>query len=113
MKLYLEQASFLQDVIKLIMYAYQEGFIVTGGELQRTPEQQQIYVDSGKSKTMNSMHLKKCAIDLNFFIDGGIIGTKEYLQKLGNYWESLSDKNRWGGNFEGFIDTPHFERGVK
>jgi hypothetical protein len=47
-KLYLEQASFLQDVIELIAFSYGKGYVVTGGELFRTTEQQQIYIDTGK-----------------------------------------------------------------
>ena len=33
--------------------------------LWRSPEQQEIYFKSGRSKTMNSNHLRRCAIDLN------------------------------------------------
>jgi peptidoglycan L-alanyl-D-glutamate endopeptidase CwlK len=60
------------------------------------------------------MHLKKCAIDLNFFKSGNgeLVQDKDSLQEIGNYWESLSKFNRWGGNFKSFIDTPHFERYV-
>ena len=68
MSLVTEQAAFLLDVCKLIQFATERGFTVTGGELYRTLEQQQIYIKTGRSKTMNSMHLKRCAIDLNFFI---------------------------------------------
>lgn len=84
--------------------------MVTGGELYRTPEQQQIYVNTGRSKTMNSNHLRRCAIDLNFFMDGKIVWDKAQLSPLGSYWESLSPKNRWGGNFKSLVDVPHFER---
>jgi hypothetical protein len=66
MSLSTEQAAFLLDMCKLIQYATDQGFKVTGGELSRTPEQQAIYVKTGRSKTMNSIHLKRCAIDLNF-----------------------------------------------
>ena len=66
MSLVKEQAAFLLDVAKLINKATELGFVVTGGELARTPEQQAIYVKTGRSKTMNSIHLKRCAIDLNF-----------------------------------------------
>jgi hypothetical protein len=37
---------------------------------------------------------------------------------LGDYWESLDENNRWGGDFngndkkDGFIDAPHFERNI-
>jgi hypothetical protein len=86
--------------------------MVTGGELARTPEQQAIYVKTGRSKTLNSIHLKRCAIDLNFFKDGQIIWDKSILAPLGAYWETLNPKNRWGGNFNSLVDCPHFERNV-
>jgi hypothetical protein len=71
-----EQAAFLLDACKLIQYATEQGFKVTGGELSRTPEQQALHVKAGRSKTMNSIHLKRCAIDLNFFLHGKIIWDK-------------------------------------
>jgi peptidoglycan L-alanyl-D-glutamate endopeptidase CwlK len=61
---------------------------------------------------MNSIHLKRCAIDLNFFKDGQIIWDKGILAPLGAYWETLNLKNRWGGNFKSLVDCPHFERNV-
>jgi len=112
MSLVKEQAAFLLDVTKLIRHATDIGFVVTGGELARTPEQQAIYFKNGRSKTMNSIHLKRCAIDLNFFKDGKIIWDKSTLAPLGQYWESLHVKNRWGGNFSNLVDCPHFERNV-
>ena len=112
MSLVQEQAAFLLDAIKLVQYATEQGFVVTGGELFRSPEQQAIYVKTGRSKTMNSNHLKRCAIDLNFFKDGKIIWDKTTLAPLGAYWESLNPKNRWGGNFKSLVDCPHFERNV-
>ena len=92
-----DQAAFLLDACKLIQHATEAGFKVTGGELARTPEQQAIYVKTGRSKTLNSIHLKRCAIDLNFFKDGQIIWDKGILAPLGAYWESLHPKNSWGG----------------
>jgi hypothetical protein len=112
MSLSQEQAAFLLDACKLIQYATGQGWMVTGGELSRTPEQQAIYVKTGRSKTLNSIHLKRCAIDLNFFKDGKIIWDKQMLAPLGEYWESLHPKNRWGGNWKSLVDCPHFERNV-
>jgi peptidoglycan L-alanyl-D-glutamate endopeptidase CwlK len=109
MSMVAEQSAFLLDVCKLIEHASSTGWVVTGGELHRTVEQQQIYVKSGRSKTMESNHLKRCAIDLNFFRDGRLIYDKDALAPIGDYWESLSPKNRWGGRWR-FVDTPHFER---
>lgn len=112
MSLVQEQAAFLLDACKLIQFATAQGFVLTGGELLRTPEQQEIYLKTGRSKTMLSNHLKRCAIDLNFFKDGKLIWDREQLAPIGAYWESLNPKNRWGGNFKTLVDVPHFERNV-
>lgn len=107
-----EQFMFLQDVAKLIQFCVSEGIIVTGGELYRTEEQQQIYVRTGRSKTMNSNHLKRLAIDLNFFIDGKLCYDVPSLSKIGTYWESLSPHNSAGMFWKSFKDVPHFERRI-
>lgn len=108
--LVLEQAYFLLDVARLIAWCAENGWVVTGGELWRTPEQQAIYVQTGRSQTMQSNHLRRCAIDLNFFRDGQLVQSREQIAPVGAYWESLNPKNRWGGNFSSFKDIPHFER---
>lgn len=112
MSLVTEQAAFLLDAAKLIQKATELGFVVTGGELARTPEQQAIYVKTGRSKTMASNHIKRCAIDLNFFRDGKLCYDIPTLKPVGDYWESLNPKNSWGGNWKSFKDVPHFERRV-
>ena len=107
-----EQAAFLLDMCKLIQKATEMGFVVTGGELYRTPEQQQIHVKAGRSKTMNSLHLSRRAVDLNFFKDGKLTYDKATLAPLGAYWESLHPLNSWGGNGIKLVDAPHFSRGI-
>jgi hypothetical protein len=115
MKLTELQWIFLKNLCELIVEIEQRGFTASGGELFRTPEQQAIYLEKGLSKTLNSMHLKKCAIDLFLFKDGILIGDEKMLQPIGDYWEGLHPLNRWGGNFpkwhpkSTFIDVPHFE----
>lgn len=112
MSLINEQAAFLLDAGKLVQYATDQGFVVTGGELWRTPEQQKVYVQTGRSKTMASNHLRRLAIDLNFFKNGELIYDKNVLRPIGEYWESLNPANRWGGNFRSIVDVPHFERNI-
>jgi hypothetical protein len=107
-----EQAAFLLDMCKLIQKATELGFVVTGGELYRSPEQQQIHVRAGRSKTMNSLHLSRRAVDLNFFKDGKLCYDKATLAPLGAYWESLNPLNSWGGNGIKLVDAPHFSRGM-
>ena len=104
------QQAFLLDFCKLVNFAVEKGFTVTSGELLRTPEQQKLYVQTGRSKTMASNHLRKLAGDLNFFKDGKYVCDRTTLVPLGEYWESLNVRNAWGGNFNNFKDCPHFER---
>lgn len=111
------QAAFLKDLRKLLDKAEELGYVTTQGEAARTIEQQTIYVQTKRSKTMDSEHLKRRAQDLNFFKDGKLC-SREDIKPLGDFWESLNPMNRWGGNWRGlvdagksnFIDAPHFER---
>lgn len=112
MSLVADQAGFLLDVGKLVVYATSLGFEVTAGEAFRTPEQQQIYVRTGRSKTLASNHLRRLAMDLNFIRGGKLIYDAKALEPIGDYWESLHPRNRWGGHFSSFKDLPHFERNV-
>jgi hypothetical protein len=109
MSLIKTQSEFLLDAARLITFAASSGFTVTGGELYRTIEQQKIYVERGLSKTINSQHLKRLAIDLNLFANGEVCKAGDYAP-IGAFWESLNGANRWGGNFKKFVDANHFER---
>ena len=109
-----EQNAFLLDVAKLIEFIHNRdgGVLVTGGELFRTQEQEELYVKSGKSKTLYSNHLRRLAVDLNFIFNGILVNDTEALRPYGEFWESLSPENRWGGNFTTISDADHFERNV-
>ncbi len=113
MSLVKEQAEFLRDVCRLVEYASDTGWVVTGGELWRSPEQQAVYVKTGRSNTLQSNHLRRLAVDLNFFKGGQLVYDIEQIRPLGIFWENLHDRNRWGGNFKSLVDVPHFERNVK
>lgn len=115
-----EQSAFIQDVALLIQEAQRIGIELTAGEMFRTQEQQDIYLKTGKTKTNNSMHLKRLAVDFNFFINGELVYNHPSITELGKFWESLNELNRWGGSWRGlvesgqssFIDSPHFERKI-
>ena len=105
------QWKFLKDVALLIAYIDREGCSASGGELQRTLEQQQMYVNTGKSKTLKSSHIQKLAIDLFIFSPSGQwVQDKKTLQRFGDFWEGLDPEYEWGGNWKSFLDTPHFGR---
>lgn len=102
------QEKFSEDLVKLLLKAFELGYKIRLGEVQRPIEMQEIYIKTGRSKTMNSMHIKKCASDVHFLLNGTLC----YPQELGDYWESLSPENQWGGNWKSFKDAPHFQRTV-
>lgn len=128
MSLSKQQRLFSRDIGLLINYAYSIGVELTFGEANRTIDQQNLYfmgyktiVENGnlmlrkafvRSKTMNSNHLRRLAVDFNFFINNMLTYDHQLINKLGEYWESLSPQNRWGGNFKSFRDAPHFERNI-
>ncbi len=112
MKLSIHQQIFSQNISRLILYANSIGVNLTLGEAYRTEYQQQDYLRTGKSKTMNSNHLRRLAIDFNFFIEGELFYEHELIIALGEYWEGLDKLNRWGGNFTNFYDGNHFERNI-
>ncbi len=113
MKLSQHQQTFTRNIALLILRANTLGVNLTFGEAYRTKEQEALYVKEGKSKTMNSYHLKRLAVDFNFFIGGELLLRHPSISLLGNYWESLDLLNNWGGHFNHFYDGGHFERSVK
>lgn len=114
-----EQEAFAKHFVTLLQKIWEAGYDVRIGEVQRPIEMQEIYVKTGRSKTMDSMHLKKCAADVTILKDGVVLDRTGY-KPFGDFWESLDSKNRWGGNWRGliasgkstFVDVPHFERKV-
>ena len=103
------QEIFSVNVGKLLLFADVNGFNPRLRECQRTIEQQEIYLKKGKSRTRYSAHLDSLAVDIYFTKNGKLLESKEDLQILGAYWESLHTKNEWGGNWTSFLDCPHFE----
>ena len=109
-----EQAAFLRDVRRLLDFAEQQQFVVTGGELERSPETQTAYVKLGREKSMDSPHLRRCAITLNFFRAvndrHALVQSGSELEPMGKFWEELDPRNRWGARRDGALAAQRFER---
>ena len=106
-----EQWQFLKDVAKLIIYADDIGVKLTAGEMWRPDEMQELYLISGKSQVYESQHQKRLAVDFNLFVGGKIQWVMgEEFKLLGEFWKSLSPKNKWGGDYKTFFDGYHFQR---
>jgi len=127
-KLVNEQVEFARDIGELIAYSEEIGVELTFGEPYRPKTQQLLYFMGRtlqrvgntlrvskaprRSATMNSMHMKRLAVDFNLFVDGKLTWDIEDYRPLGEFWEELSPKNKWGGNWTKFRDAPHFQRSV-
>ncbi len=113
-----EQQEFAKQVATLIQHIYEQGYTCTLGEAHRSQEQADIYAKSGKG-IHDSLHCKSLAIDLNLFdLKGNYLIDYNDYKKIGDIWESLDPKNRWGGYFVSkygghIVDADHFERNVK
>lgn len=109
-----EQFAFLKDVRRLLTRAEELGFEISGGELERTIETQSALLRTGQEKSMDSAHLRRCAIILNIFKADGdrwrLVQSASELEALGQHWEELDPRNTWGGRKGGLLDLGRFER---
>lgn len=103
------QQKFAQDVVLLLTHMLHQGYKFTFGETMRTKEQAELYAQQGKG-IKNSLHCKRLAIDINLFNPQGefLLNSEDHTM-FGDYWESLSPLNRWGGKFTR-PDGNHYER---
>ena len=93
------QKEFARDIGLLIVWAYSNGYELTFGDA---------WGDSEDGRHMsNSNHYRRLAVDLNLFIDGVYQSTSEAHRPLGDYFKSLNEENRWGGDFD---DGNHYSR---
>ncbi len=87
------------------------------GETWRRQITQDWLLKQGWTHARHSLHQDFRAIDLLYFKDGKQIKNKRenvpLVEEIGNYWESLSPYNRWGGHYHSFTDIAHFEKLLK
>ena len=116
------QAKFTKDKVWFMAWALETfpemKFVET--EIKRWQERQRYLVKKGFSETDDSMHLYALAEDIVMYYKNRYLDPKRYdkwlpeakiiVDKFGKKWESLDDKNRWGGNFKNFFDPNHIER---
>lgn len=94
-----KQRAFSVDLQKLLSAIHASGMEVTQGWGYRDIEIQKYLKRKGASKTLKSLHIFRCAIDLNLFIKGKVTWVPQDYMALGLYWEGLDPKNKWGGRF--------------
>lgn len=103
------QEEFTVNLARFLLAVRGKGFFPRLREVQRTPEQQKIYFETGKSKTLDaSSHLKSLAADIYFFRADGTEATEAERIELAKIWKGLDPRCVWGGDWK-FKDMPHFE----
>jgi D-alanyl-D-alanine dipeptidase len=103
------QQQFAQYVAQLLLYVAECGYGCTLGEAYRPQEMQELYYEQGKTQTLNSMHTKRLALDINLFKDGVYLTDSADYTFLGEFWCSLDPCCEWGGNWTTLADGNHFE----
>jgi hypothetical protein len=120
------QKRFTRNIAHLIAFAFENGFELTFGEAYRTREQQEIHFNAKppRTKTMDSPHMKRLAVDFNIIHQGRLLFKDdarykkdlELMRPLGEQWTSYHPDNIWGGDWnrngildETFRDPYHFE----
>ncbi len=79
----------------------------------RTVERQKELVKTGKSKTMNSYHLKGKAVDIAVLINNNVTWDFKYYKEVANHIKEIAKKLgyviTWGGDWKSLKDGPHFQ----
>jgi hypothetical protein len=108
---------FLVNVGRLILKARELGIPFIIFTFHRSPEEQLVEFNAGRSRTKDGLHIKWLAIDGALWDDMNKDGTvnKDEIRwsfdlrytTLGQYWESLGGV--WGGRWKDPCDPYHFE----
>lgn len=107
-----DQVQFLRDKATLIQFAAEFGIFLTETEgcvLKDRKTSTGERVEDGLHMP-NSLHYERCATDFMIYDDDGkpiFDGSDHRWEVLGDFWESLDDRNAWGGHFN---DANHFSR---
>jgi hypothetical protein len=98
MKLSEKQQIFTLNVARLIMWANEQGYRLTFGEVHRPQITADYYAAHGIG-IMGSQHCKRLAVDFNLFINGQYQRSGDGYTRLGIAWEALHEDNRAGYHF--------------
>ncbi len=114
-----KQFQFSRTLGLFLAWMAEQGYHWTMGDCWRSTDQlmcpncadpvsyQELLRYNGRSKTLNSKHNQRLAVDLNLFTSEGTLAKPEQYRPLGEKWKALG--GRWGGDFQSFKDWGHFE----
>jgi len=122
MKLSDHQANHALNIALLTQFAYSRGMRLRRGNWLRSDAEQARLRAAGLSKVRRSTHQDGLGTDfaLDVFFAGrwAYRSSTDAYEPLGDFWESLSPLNVWGGRFPlyyggSFYDGNHFETRIK
>lgn len=107
----------LRETVMRLGQDFPRAYLVVEGV--RTRERQRELVSQGKSKMLNSKHLRQAdgfshAVDLVRVVDGIARWEDEFAEPLAQRMRARFRANSewelvWGGDWRSFHDSPHFE----
>lgn len=101
------QDRFAGYLARLIDYAHGLGLTLQLGDVWRAPELADLYAQRGVG-VRDSLHCSRLAVDMLIRVHGVLQEDSEAYRPLGEFWESLDPRARWGGRFPR-PDGNHFE----
>lgn len=103
-----KQFQFVECIGNLIRYAYGRGYELTLGDGYRDPRVFGVFGEKKAYAAASSVHKVRLAQDFNLFVnDIWIQADHPAWDDLGQYWKSLHQDARWGGDFKS-KDLNHF-----
>lgn len=88
------QSEFVVCIAKLIEFALDHEYDLTFGDAHRSPE------ECSRLGHEKSCHGIRLAVDFNLFSKGKYLKTTNEHALLGEYWKTLHDLARWGGDWD-------------
>lgn len=109
MSLRQDQSDFCHYIALLILHAYNNHMELTFGDAYRDERVHGVYGEKKSYSSAKSNHKRRLAVDFNLFKDGKYLSATSDHKLLGEYWESLDERCRWGGRYN---DGNHYEFNV-
>ena len=109
-----KQERFSRSLWRLLQYAEDQGIGVRMGECYRSKAEAKRLAVMGRG-IVNSNHTRRLAVDLYLSVAGKVLWDGWPYEMLGDFWKSMGDDYRWGGDFKNRRDVYHFSikhRGV-
>ena len=93
-----KQELFARCFAELIMEAFDLGYTVRIGEVERSEAQARLNAANGVG-IVKSLHRLRLAGDLMLFWEGRYLTSSLHYETLGDFWKSRHPLCTWGGDF--------------